>query len=176
MRNNTSKAIRAAWARGFVPLFAVLAMGLAFGARPAEAAPFAYVTDDSMSTVSVIDTGATPPSWWPRSRRGLPPWGRRHPGRKTRLCRESRLRHCLGDRHGNQHSGGDGPRGNVPILIAVAPDGKHVYVVSSANADPGTVSVIDTATNTVMADTDPGGGVPHTDSRRPGWETRLCGE
>ena len=37
-------------------LFAMLAMGLGLMAWPAEAAPFAYVTNDAANTVSVIDT------------------------------------------------------------------------------------------------------------------------
>jgi len=39
------------------------------------------------------------------------------------------------------------PSGSFPEGVAVAPDGKHVYV---ANSNRGTVSVIDTATNTVV--------------------------
>jgi YVTN family beta-propeller protein len=45
------------------------------------------------------------------------------------------------------------PVGSLPFGVAVAPDGKHVYV---ANFNDGTVSVIDTASNTVVA-TVPGG-------------------
>ena len=37
------------------PLGAVLAMGLGLVAQPAEAAPFAYVTNSGANTVSVID-------------------------------------------------------------------------------------------------------------------------
>ena len=76
------------WARGFMALFAiVLAMGLALAACPAEAAPFAYVTNSSSGTVSVIDTAtntvvATIPVG------SVPLWGRRHPGWDTRLRRE----------------------------------------------------------------------------------------
>lgn len=58
-RNGTGAAL----ARGFVALFAiVLAMGLGMVALPAEAVPFAYVANESSNNVSVIDTGATPPS------------------------------------------------------------------------------------------------------------------
>ncbi len=42
--------------RGGMALFAMLAMGLGFIASPAEAAPFAYVTNSGDGTVSVIDT------------------------------------------------------------------------------------------------------------------------
>jgi YVTN family beta-propeller protein len=59
LTNNTNNNRgRAAWARGFIPLFAVLAMGLALAASPAEAAPFAYVTNSNDNTVSVIDTAS----------------------------------------------------------------------------------------------------------------------
>jgi hypothetical protein len=61
MYSNNRNENRAAWARGFMALCAVLAMGLAFIARPAEAAPFAYVANEGSSTVSVIDTITTPP-------------------------------------------------------------------------------------------------------------------
>ena len=48
---------RAASARGFMALFAALAMGLGLAASEAEAAPFAYVANGSNpGTVSVIDT------------------------------------------------------------------------------------------------------------------------
>jgi YVTN family beta-propeller protein len=39
----------------------MLAMGLGSMASPAGAAPFAYVVNRGDGTVSVIDTGATPP-------------------------------------------------------------------------------------------------------------------
>ena len=48
------------------------------------------------------------------------------------------------------------PVGSHPIGVAVAPDGKHVYVT---NFFSDTVSVIDTGSNTVMA-TVPVGRVP----------------
>jgi YVTN family beta-propeller protein len=54
MDSNNSNGSRAASARGFVALCAVLAMGVGLSARPAAAAPFAYVTGDN--SVSVIDT------------------------------------------------------------------------------------------------------------------------
>ena len=44
------------------------------------------------------------------------------------------------------------PVGNFPGVVAVSPDGTHAYVV---NCLGGTVSVIDTATNTVSGH-DPG--------------------
>jgi YVTN family beta-propeller protein len=57
MHSNNSNGSRAACARGFVALFAVmLVMGLGAMAPPAEAAPFAYVANGGDNTVSVIDT------------------------------------------------------------------------------------------------------------------------
>jgi YVTN family beta-propeller protein len=40
------------------------------------------------------------------------------------------------------------PVGDSPFLVAVTPDGKHVYVT---NLSSNSVSVIDTASNTVAA-------------------------
>jgi YVTN family beta-propeller protein len=57
MYSNNRTGNRAAWARGFVALFAIiLAMVLALAAFPAEAAPFAYVANLIAGSVSVIDT------------------------------------------------------------------------------------------------------------------------
>ncbi|MGC2224452.1 MAG: beta-propeller fold lactonase family protein, partial [Methylocella sp.] len=47
---------RAEWARGLMALFALLPMGLGAMVRPAEAAPFAYLTNEADNNVSVIDT------------------------------------------------------------------------------------------------------------------------
>ena len=81
MYNNKGKGSRAAWARPFAVLFAVLAIGLGLMARPVEAAPFAYVTNEQAG-VFVIDTVtntvvATIPGGH---------CGRRHTGWETRLC------------------------------------------------------------------------------------------
>ena len=57
---------------------------------------------------------------------------------------------CLGDRHGHQHGGGHGLTvGTIPAGVAVTPDGTHAYVTNDGS---NTVSVIDTATNTVGDD------------------------
>ncbi len=59
MQNNNSNGSRAASARGFMALFAImLAIGLGLAAFPAEAQPFAYVTNRGNGTVSVIDTAS----------------------------------------------------------------------------------------------------------------------
>ena len=63
MRSDNSNGSRAAPARGFAALLVMLAMGLGLMARPAEAAPFAYVAvPGPPDAVSVIDTATTPPS------------------------------------------------------------------------------------------------------------------
>ena len=111
MHSDNGNGSRAASARGFGALCAVLAMGFGLMARPAAAAPFAYVTNVDDHTVSVIDTATTPPA----------------------------------------------VVATIPVAalsgeIAITPDGKHVYFVDSEDMPPsGTVSVIDTATNTVVA-------------------------
>ena len=57
MHSNKGNGSRAACAGGFMAFFAVtLAMWLGLIARPAEAAPFAYVANGGSNTVSVIDT------------------------------------------------------------------------------------------------------------------------
>src|SRR5260221_841414 len=43
------------------------------------------------------------------------------------------------------------PVGSGPYGVAVTPDGSKVYVTNNSTANPGTVSVIATATNTVTA-------------------------
>ena len=60
------------------------------------------------------------------------------------------------------------PVGTNTYGVAVAPDGKHVYVGSQTND----VSVIDTRTNKVVA-TDPGWEWSLWASRHPRWEMRL---
>jgi YVTN family beta-propeller protein len=63
MQSNNSDGSCAARARVVMAVFAVmLAMGLGFMDWPAAAAPFAYVANTNSGTVSVIDTGANPPS------------------------------------------------------------------------------------------------------------------
>jgi YVTN family beta-propeller protein len=53
---NDNHESRATPARRFMALWAVLAMGLGLMARPAAAAPFAYVANEGSANVSVIDT------------------------------------------------------------------------------------------------------------------------
>ena len=52
MYSNNCNGSGAAWERGFVAVCATLAMGLGLMARPAEAQPFAYVTNDGSPELS----------------------------------------------------------------------------------------------------------------------------
>ena len=63
--------------------------------------------------------------------------------------------------------------GTVPGGVAITPDGKHAYVMNFVS---NTVSVIDTASNTVVGTHGPGGDYPRCGRRHPGRETRLCHE
>ena len=127
--SNNSNGSCAAWARGFMALFAiVLAMGLALAACPAEAAPFLYVANGSDNTVSVIDTATNTVV-------GLPI-----------------------------------PVGSNPQTLAVTPDGTKVYVT---NAGSNNVSVIKTATNKACGEDDFGGEFPLWGRHHPGWDKGL---
>jgi YVTN family beta-propeller protein len=188
MFSNNIQGSRAAPAWGFMALFAMLAMGLALMASPA-AAPFAYVTNESDNTVSVIDMAtnkvvATVPV-------GSNPYGVAvtPDGKHAYVANDSSNTVSVIDRAtntveatitvGTEPVGAAvTPDGNVaniashtvsvidtatvvatvplpvasnPVALAVTPDGKHVYVTNDVSV--GTVSVIDTATNTVEAAT-----------------------
>jgi DNA-binding beta-propeller fold protein YncE len=56
MHSNKSNGSCSLLAHGFAALCAALAIGLGLMARPAEAAPFAYVANSGFNTVSVINT------------------------------------------------------------------------------------------------------------------------
>jgi uncharacterized repeat protein (TIGR01451 family)/uncharacterized repeat protein (TIGR02543 family) len=77
-------------------------------------------------------------------------------GAAFRLCDEHQQQHGLGHRHGLQHGDGHDPGGELSFGVAVTPDGAFVYVT---NQNSDTVSVIDTASNTVT-DTIPVGAQP----------------
>ena len=65
------------------------------------------------------------------------------------------------------------PVGTNPVGVAITPDGKHAYV---ANVNSNNVSVIDTATNTVVGTPIPVVNGPEGVAVTPGRETRLCRE
>ena len=106
----------------------------------------AYVANYGSDTVSVINT-ATNTRRFPDHRRDLPGWGGGVPGWVPRLRHQPRLRHGVGDQHGDQHGGRfPDPRRGPPVGVAVSPDGSRAYVT---NYGSGTVSVINTGNNTV---------------------------
>ena len=65
-------------------------------------------------------------------------------------------RHSVGDRHHHQHRHRHHPGRRCPIGVALSPDGTRAYIVTPDFTDfpnstnEGTLSVIDTATNTVI--------------------------
>ena len=67
------------------------------------------------------------------------------------------IRQCFGDPQAWQHGGGHDPGGALPRGVAITPDGTQAYV---ANSFDNTVSVIDTATNTVAGLPIPVGSTP----------------
>ena len=114
-----------------------------------------YVTNfNSSGPVWVIETATNTVVATVPVGPGLDGWVAVSPRWETRLRREFRQHwrpwHCLGDRHRHQQSGGHGQSGAQPPQgIVVTPDGKHAYVTNSSSS--GTVSVIDTDTNKVVA-------------------------
>jgi YVTN family beta-propeller protein len=97
MQGKNSNRSYAFSARGFAALWVVLVLVLAFSARPAEAAPFAYVSTNS-SIVSVIDTATNKvvttipvgngPVVATAAAGGVPLQNRHYSGRDIRLCDE----------------------------------------------------------------------------------------
>jgi YVTN family beta-propeller protein len=171
MYSNNRTGNRAARARGFMALCAVLAMGLGLMARPAEAAPFAYVANFTSNTVSVIDTGtntvvATVPvagpspvgaAVTPDGKRAYVPNGNSDTVSVIDTTTNTVVATVT--------------VGSFPGGIAVTPDGKRAYVANTSSNN--NVSVLDTATNTVVATVPVG---PRVRRRHAGWETRLCHE
>ena len=81
--SNSSNGSRAAWARGFMALFAiVLAMGLALMASPVEAAP-SPMSRMSRRRHCLGDRHGHEPSVVATLAVGGRNWRRRHPGRET---------------------------------------------------------------------------------------------
>jgi YVTN family beta-propeller protein len=155
MRNGS----RTAPARGFMALFAImLAMGLGLMARPAAAAPFAYVANQLSENVSVIDTATNTVvatvtvGPLPRGVAVTPDGTHAYvaDGAGAVSVIETATNTVVATV----------TVGVNPIAVAVTPDGKHVYVANGNFAGTtGTVSVIATATNTVVA-TIPVGAIP----------------
>ena len=149
-----SNGSRAASARGFMALFAMLAMGLGLMARPAEAAPFAYVANVGRQHRLGDRHGHQHRPWWPRSRWGLAPSGAAvAPDGKhvyvTNGLGSSGSAWVI-DTSMNTVVATIQLGGYHPSGVAVTPDGKHVYVTIYANGQSA-VSVIDTTINAVVA-------------------------
>jgi YVTN family beta-propeller protein len=128
MSHNNSNGSHAAWARGFVALWAALAMGLGSTASPAKAAPFAYVTNEGDGTVSVIDTATNTVVGTPIPVGSAPTGVAVTPDGKhvyvTNLrSNDVSVIETTGNTVVAAVAVGLGPEG-----IAVTPDGKHVYV------------------------------------------------
>ena len=150
MRSNNSNGSRAAWARGFMALFAVVpAIGLGLAAFPAEAQPFAYVANGGSDTVSVIDTATQPPSVVATVPVGMSPDGVAVTpnGKRVYVANASSNTVLVIGAATNTVVGLPIPVGVNPIGVAVTPDGTQAYVT---NFNDGTVSVINTATKTVV--------------------------
>jgi len=122
-------------------------LGVMLASTPAEAQPFAYVTNFSSNTVSVIDTAtntvvATVPVGTNPEGVAITPDGTR-----AYVANNGSGTVSLIDTASNTVVAtvqvGTNPEG-----VAITPDGTRAYV---ANMGGGTVSVIDTATNTVVA-------------------------
>src|ERR1700738_3320817 len=98
MHRKNSNVSRVSFAPGFMALFAVLlAMGLdlmaspaaaALFASPAAAALFAYVTNGGHPWHCLGDRHGHQHGGGHGPGGDFPRWGRRHPGRDTRLCHE----------------------------------------------------------------------------------------
>jgi YVTN family beta-propeller protein len=144
---NNSNISRAFLGAGSCVLCAVLALAVALGARPAEAAPFAYVANFGSNTVSVIDTAtnkvaATVPV-------GTNPTGVAvNPnGQLAYVANQSDNTVSVIRTATNVVVGLPIPVGTTPNAVAVTPDGAHVYV---SNYGSNNVSVIATSTNSVV--------------------------
>ena len=147
MHSNDSNGSRVSWARGFMaPLAIVLAMGLALAACPAEAAPFAYVTNSVDNTVSVIDTATntvvatvavgTCPAGVAVTPDGTHAYVMNFSDNTVSVIRTATNTVVKTI-----------PVGVSPFGVAVTPDGTKVYVTNSAS---NIVSVIHRPGNTVV--------------------------
>ncbi len=147
---NNHNGTRAAPARRFMALWAMLAMGLDLMARPAAAAPFAYIVNEGSANVSVIDTAtnkvvATIPV-------GNNPFAVAVTPDGTHVY-VTILNLGFGNSVAVINTASNAVVATIqvgvdPFGVAVTPDGTHVYVT---NIGSNTVSVIATASNTVVA-------------------------
>ena len=154
MSSNNSNGSRSAWAWGFMALRAVLAMELSSMAGPAAAAPFAYVANAGANSVSVIDTAthtvvATIPVGKAPFAVAVTPNGK-HAYVTNFLSVNPQTVSVIRTATNTVVATVTLPGGfSSPQAVAVTPDGTHAYVTTIGSI-PGTVLVIDTATNTVV--------------------------
>jgi YVTN family beta-propeller protein len=170
MSSNNCDRSRAARARGFAVLFAVLALGLGLLASPTKAAPFAYAPNFLGGNVSVIDT-ANNTVVATVTVGGGPAGVAVTPDGKNAYVANSFSSNVSVIDTSNTVVATVGV-GLTLLWVALTPDGKHAYVT---NGFSDTVSVIETTGNTVVATVGVGTN-PLWGSRHPGWETRLRDE
>ena len=127
MPNDSSKPIdnskpgRAEPVRRFMAAGAVLAMGLGLAAQPAEAAPFAYVTNSGANTVSVIDiptnkvVATVPVGFFPSGVAVTPD------GKHVYVANFQSSNVSVIDTAANTVVGTPIPVGNGPIAVAISP-------------------------------------------------------
>ncbi len=154
------------WMR-FAALCAALALAMGVGARPAAAAPFAYVTNAGGGDVAVIDTATNtvvatvPVAGIPTGVAVTPDGARAYVTSGASTTGTSNTVFVIATASNTVVA--TIPAESFPFGVAVTPDGQHVYV---ANPNSNTVSVIATASNTVVATVavghDPEGGVAVT--------------
>lgn len=138
----------------------LLAVVLLSGSTMANAAPFAYVTNAFGPTVSVLDTATNQIVDTVEFPAGSVPFAVAITPDLTEVyvtsldawsipCGPRQAVHVI-DAASNDLVGSPIEVGCEPTSIAIAPNGKHAYV---ANRFSGTVMVIETATNAVIATT-----------------------
>ncbi|HUZ92181.1 MAG TPA: YncE family protein [Methylocella sp.] len=149
MQADENGRMRAFCARGSAALWAILALAGILSALPAEAAPFAYVANTGTNNVSVIDTATNEVEttigvgFGPEAIAVTPDGSRAYvvggdPGSGFVAVIDTASNTVVAVI----------PVGALPHGVAVTPDGKHAYVT---NFFSESVSVIDTATNMVLA-------------------------
>jgi YVTN family beta-propeller protein len=151
MQSNRRKRSSAAWRGGFTVLCALSALGAALSARPAQAAPFAYVSTDS--GISVIDTAINEVVAQVRTNGGS--LAVTTDGKRVYAAGVNTIS-VIGTVTNTVVATINEPGITCCGPVAVAPDGKHAYVAASrpnALDIPAdlVVLVLDTATETVVA-------------------------
>jgi YVTN family beta-propeller protein len=167
MRNIMYKIVNGSCAASARALFVMLAIWLGLMARPAEAAPFAYVANHDSKNVSVIDTATNkvvatiPVGHFPNGVAVTPD------GKYVYVTNDNPddsvpVIVVVIDTATNRVAARIplSPNPVFPTGLAVSPDGKFTYVASDfLDLSAGILSQIDTATNKVA-----GGGIEMDDS------------